>query len=139
VVALARELDHPYSLADGLAFGGCMFNKMRQDGPALKDNAEELMRLSNEKGFLWSLAEGTCFRGAALAMLGQFQEGMAQMREGMAASQSIGVRLYLSGALGALAEAQAKAGQPEEGLTTLAEALALVERTSVTGKQSFTA
>jgi len=55
---------------------------------------------------------------------------MAQMREGMAAQQSIGVRCYLSGTLGSLAEAQAKAGQPEEGLTTLAEALALVEETN---------
>jgi predicted ATPase len=37
--------------------------------------------------------------------------------------------LYISGALGSLAEAQAKAGHPEEGLSTLAEALALVEQT----------
>jgi predicted ATPase len=35
----------------------------------------------------------------------------------------------LPGTLGSLAEAQAKAGHPEEGLTTLAEALALVEQT----------
>jgi predicted ATPase len=51
------------------------------------------------------------------------------MREGMAASRSTGNRLYLSGTLGFLAEAQAKAGQPEDGLATLAEALALVEET----------
>jgi predicted ATPase len=54
---------------------------------------------------------------------------MAQMREGMAAMQSMGVRCYLSGTLRSLAEAQAKTGQPGEGLTTLAEALALVEQT----------
>jgi predicted ATPase len=51
------------------------------------------------------------------------------MREGMAASRSIGNWLYLSGTLGFLAEAQAKAGHPEEGLATLAEALARVEET----------
>ena len=62
-------------------------------------------------------------------MLGQVQEGMAQMREGMAVHQSVGVRCYLSGTLGSLAEAQAKAGHPEEGLATLAEALAQVETT----------
>jgi DNA-binding SARP family transcriptional activator/predicted ATPase len=129
VVALARELDHPFSLADGLAFGGCMYNKMRRDACALKDNADELVSLSQQSGFPGWLGTGTCFRGAALAMLGQFQEGMAQMREGMTAEQTIGVRLDLSGTLGSLAEAQAKAGQPEEGLTTLAEALALVEQT----------
>jgi predicted ATPase len=129
VVALARELDHPFSLADGLYFAGCMCNKMRRDACALKDNADELVSLSQQSGFPGWLGTGTCFRGAALAMLGQFQEGMAQMREGMTAMQSIGVRLDLSGTLGSLAEAQAKAGQPEQGLTTLAEALALVEQT----------
>ena len=62
-------------------------------------------------------------------MLGQVQEGIAQMREGMAALQSVGVRCYLPGTLCTLAEAQAKAGHPGEGLTTLAEVLALVEGT----------
>jgi predicted ATPase len=127
-LALARELGHPFSLADVLCYAGCMFNSIRRDAQALKDNAEELMRLSNEKVPGW-LGQGTWHRGEALAMLGQVQEGMAQMREGIAASQSIGVRLGLSGTLGSLAEAQAKAGQPEEGLATLAEALALVEET----------
>jgi predicted ATPase len=42
---------------------------------------------------------------------------------------SIGARCYSSGILGALAGAQAAAGNPEEGLATLAEALALVEET----------
>jgi predicted ATPase len=40
----------------------------------------------------------------------------------------MGVRCYLSGRLCSLAEAQAKAGYPEEGLATLTEALALVEQ-----------
>jgi predicted ATPase len=128
-LALARELGHPYSLADVLYFAGCLFNKMRRDAQALKDNAEELMRLSNEKGFPGWLGAGHHFQGQALAMLGQVQEGMAQMREGMAAARSRGARCYFSESLRSLAEAQAKAGQPGEGLTTLAKALALVETT----------
>jgi len=52
-----------------------------------------------------------------------------QMREGRAAYQSAGARCYLPGTLYFLAEVQAKAGQPGEGLTTLAEAFALVEQT----------
>jgi DNA-binding SARP family transcriptional activator/predicted ATPase len=128
-LALARELGHAFSLADVLCFGGCFFNKMRRDVPALKDIAEELMRLSKGMGFSSFGGTGTCFRGEALTKLGQIQEGMAQVREGLAVRQSIGAQCYLSGILGALAEAQAKAGQPEEGLATLAEALALVEQT----------
>jgi predicted ATPase len=128
-LALARELGHPFSLADGLAYGGCMYNKMRRDAEVLKDHAEELMRLSNEKSFVDWLGNGICYRGEALAMLGQVQEGKAHIREGMAVRRSTGARCYLAGVVGSLAEAQAKAGQPEEGLATLAEALALVEET----------
>jgi predicted ATPase len=129
VLALARELGHPFSLADGLAFGGCMCNRMRRDACGLKDAADELMSLSQQSGFPGWLATGSAFRGAAAAMLGQFQEGIAQMREGMTAGQTIGVRFDLPGSLCTLAEALAKAGQPEQGLVTLAEAFALVEET----------
>jgi predicted ATPase len=72
---------------------------------------------------------GTCFRGEALAMLGQVQEGIVQMREGMAAMQALGVRCYRSVYLCTLAEAQARAGHAEEALTTLGEAFAFVEDT----------
>jgi tetratricopeptide (TPR) repeat protein len=47
-IALAREHVHPFTLADALCYGGCMFNAMRRDAPALKDYAEQLLRLSNE-------------------------------------------------------------------------------------------
>ncbi|MCR4405553.1 MAG: AAA family ATPase [Anaerolineae bacterium] len=127
-LALARELGHPFSLADVLFYAGCMFNEMRRDAQAFKNNAEELMQIAHEKVPGW-LGQGTRFWGKALAMLGQVQEGMVQIRQGMAIDQSVGIRLYLSETLGSLAEAQAKTGHPEEGLTTLNEALALVEQT----------
>jgi DNA-binding SARP family transcriptional activator/predicted ATPase len=128
-LALARELGHPFSLADVLCYAGCLFDSMRRDVQGLKETAEELMQLSKAKDFASWLAAGTFYRAQALIMLGQVQEGMEQMREGIAAHRSTGARLYVSRILGALAEAQAKAGQPKEGLATLAEALALVEET----------
>ena len=128
-LALARELDHAFSLADVLCFGGCVFNEMRRDAPALKSNADELARLSEGMGFSSFLGTGACYWGVALTRLGQPQEGIAHMREGMAVRQSVGARCYLSGISGALAVAQAKAGQPETGLTILSETLALVEET----------
>jgi predicted ATPase len=127
-LALARELGHPFSLAEVLYFTGSLANRMRRDGQALKDNAEELTRLAHAKLPGW-FGEGICLQGEALVMLGQVQEGMAQLREGMAAYQAfVGMR-HLPGRLCSLAEAQAKSGRPEEGLATLAEALTLVEET----------
>ncbi|MBN1149485.1 MAG: AAA family ATPase [Anaerolineales bacterium] len=128
-LVLARKLNHAFSLADVLCFGGCLFNKMRRDWGALEQDAQELTHLSEGMGFLSFLWTGACYRGEALTRLGQVQEGIAQMRQGMVDRQSIGARCYLSGILGALAEAQARPGRAKEGLATLAEAFALVAET----------
>jgi DNA-binding SARP family transcriptional activator/predicted ATPase len=127
VLALARELDHPFSLADALCYAGCSFNRIQRDAQALKDDADKLMQLSHEIGFSGWLENSNCFNGEALAMLGQVTEGIAQMHKGIAAVEAISVRCHLIETFITLAEAQAKAGNPNEGLTTLAEVLDLVE------------
>jgi predicted ATPase len=128
-MALARALDHPFSLAEIIFFSGCVFHNMHRDAQAIRDDAEELARLAGEKLMPTWLGMAIRYRGEALAMLGQVQEGMAQMREGMAIHQSVDMGLWFPETLGALAEAQAKAGNPQEGLATLAEALDVVEQT----------
>jgi predicted ATPase/class 3 adenylate cyclase len=127
-LTLARELDHPFTLGDVLSYAGCQLHVMRRDAQALKESAEELLRLPSGMDLIWWM-QGTLHRGEALAMLGQIQEGVAQMREGIAAFHAIGARTLLPGTLGSLAVAQAKAGQLQEGLATLAEALDLVAET----------
>jgi hypothetical protein len=62
---------------------------------------------------------------------------MAQMHEGIAAFHAVGVRTLLPGALGSLAVAQAKAGQPQEGLATLDEALVALARTGTLTISAF--
>jgi predicted ATPase len=127
-LTLARELDHPFTLGDVLSLAGCQLHVMRRDAQALKESAEELLRLPGGTDLIWWI-QGALHRGEAVAMMGQIQEGIAQMREGIATFQAMGSRTLLPGTLGSLAVAQAKAGQPQEGLATLAEALALVEET----------
>jgi DNA-binding SARP family transcriptional activator/predicted ATPase len=129
VLALSRDLNHAFSLADVLCFGGCVFNQLRRDPAALMDFAPELMELSKGMGFSSFGGTGTCYWGMALIQQGQIQKGIAEMRKGIAARQAVGARCYLTGILGALAEAQAMAGRLEDGMTTLEEALAMVEET----------
>jgi DNA-binding SARP family transcriptional activator/predicted ATPase len=125
----ARALEHPFTMADVLAFGGCMFHWLLRDGQTLKDCADALVRLATERKMPTWLAIGTCYQGAALVWLGQVQEGTALIQEGIAACWSDNVLVCLPGAMASLAEAQAIAGQPEDGLVTLAEALSRVEQT----------
>ncbi len=128
-VALARQLNHTFSLVDVLCFAGCLFRGLRRDAEDMKVYAEELMPLSEGMGSQSFWGTGACYWGQALTMIGRVQAGLVQMHAGLAERRSIGVGCYSSGILGALAEAQALAGQPEEGLDTLDEAFALVEET----------
>jgi predicted ATPase len=61
-------------------------------------------------------------------MQGQDEAGMAQIRRGLAALRATGAALRLPYYLALLAEACGQTGQAAEGLTLLAEALALVDK-----------
>src|SRR5438874_619840 len=65
--------------------------------------------------------------GWALADQGQVEEGIIQIRQGLATCQAIGIGIFHSYFLALLAEAYGKAGQAEEGLATLTEALEVVD------------
>jgi class 3 adenylate cyclase len=64
----------------------------------------------------------------ALAEQGQEEEGIAYLRQGLAASEATGGVQGRAYCLALLAEAYGKAGQTEEGLTALAEALATIHK-----------
>jgi len=53
-LSLAQELDHAFSIADVLVFGGCILNAMRRDWLALNQYAEQMVDLATEKKLhLW--------------------------------------------------------------------------------------
>ena len=81
------------------------------------------MALSREQEFAQWLAWGAMLRGWVLVEQGQGVEGMAHMRQGLDAFDDIGAALGRPYWLALLAEAWGKAGQAEEGLRALAEAL----------------
>jgi predicted ATPase len=128
-LVIARELGHPLSLADTVCFGGCLLHAMRRDAKALQSSAEELVRVSEKAGLHTFARVGACYGYEAIVWLGQAQDGIALLRRGLAVRRDIGTWRHLAGTMIALAEAQAEARQLEEGLATLSEALAFVERT----------
>ena len=124
-LTLAKGLSHPYSLAyaSGCAAG---LHSSRREWRLAQECAEEAVALSTEQGFPSWLAVGTVSRGEALVWQGQTMEGIAQIRQGMAAYQATGSSPrphYLA----LLAEACGKAGQVEEGIDLTTEALTFVD------------
>jgi predicted ATPase len=127
-ITLAQELSHPLSLAAALDYAA-MLHYSRREGQATQERAEAGMALASEKGFPQYLALGMIMRGWALAVQGQGEEGIAQIHQGLAAFRAAGAEISRSRDLGLLAEAYGEMGQTEEGLTVLAEALAVVDKT----------
>jgi predicted ATPase len=121
-------LSHPQSLALAL-FAAGLLRYFRGEGQAAQEQAEALIALSSEQGFPFQLAAGTMVRGWALAEQGRGEEGIAQMSQGLSALQTIGAVLPRVVWSGPLAESHGEIGRPEEGLTLLTEALALVDET----------
>jgi predicted ATPase/class 3 adenylate cyclase len=127
-LALARELSHPFSLAFALNLAGWL-HQFRREGQEARERAEEVITLANEQGFSLLSAQGTLVRSWALVEQEQGENGIAQMRQGLAAWQATGAELGRPRWLALLAEAYGKVGQAEGGLNVLAEALAEVEKT----------
>jgi predicted ATPase len=87
----------------------------------------ELVTLATEQGFPSFVAAATLVRGVALTAQGQRAEGLAQLREGWTAWQGTGALVMTTWILAILAEALGQAGQVEEGLSAVAEALAFAQ------------
>jgi predicted ATPase len=88
------------------------------------------MALSREQGFPYWLGLGTIRRGWALAAQGQGAEGVQQIRQGLAVWRATRADLNQPWFLALLAEACGRAGETEDGLTAVAEALAAVHTTA---------
>jgi len=125
---LARQLAHPYSQAWALVFGA-WFHHLRREEQAIPELAEANLALSREQEFAHWECWGTMWQGWTLVGQGQPEEGIAQLRQSLAAFLRYNVQVWRPSALGLLAAAHWKAGRSEEGLTILDEALGAVHRT----------
>jgi predicted ATPase len=127
-LTLAQELSHPFSLAFALDCKAALY-QFRGEAGATIEQAEALIALSHEHGFTLREALGVIWRGWALAKQGRKEEGIIQIRQGLAASQATGADLWQPYCFALLAEACGEAGQTEEAFTALAEAFDLMGRT----------
>ena len=126
-LALAQELSHPISLAWALDFAAMLYQHNRE-GQIAQERAEAAIRICGEQGFAFWLANGMVMRGWALAEQGQLEEGISQMRRGLAAWRATGAELARPYFHVLLAEAHGKVGQAQEGLALVAEVLPIVEK-----------
>jgi len=127
MLAVARQVGHPFSLAAALAMDS-LFHLLRRDVGALEVRGKEVAELGEEKGFLFIIGVGKFKLGWVAARQGRVEEGLAQLHQALEIYRATGVRFTLTDLLGSLAEAYGMAGEMEKGLEFMAQALAEVER-----------
>jgi predicted ATPase len=125
-LALAEALTHPLILAMAQHWVAWLHQR-RRDVLAVQEQADALLSLTTAQGFPTWAGYGTFWQGWTLAARGQGGAGLAQMRQGIAAVWTTGQSLARPFGLVLLAEAAGRAGQVEEGLCLLAEALEALE------------
>jgi predicted ATPase len=126
-LTLAHELSHPFSL--GFArWWAAIVSQWCRDVPATHEQAEAAVVLATEQGFPQWAAMGRSLRGWALALQGQDEAGLAQVRQGIAAWQATGAVLHVPYLCTVLADVAVHLDHTADGLQALAEAHTLVEQ-----------
>jgi len=129
MLTLARELSDAYNLVRALVYAAELYH-LRREWFAAQERAEASLALSTEQAFVHWVNPGTFWRGWALAAQGHYEEGIAQMQQGLEARQATGAMGKRSTWLALLAEAYGGSGQAEAGLRLLAEALVVMDQTA---------
>ena len=127
-VAGARKLSHPPSLALSLGIGTYPL-ALVGDNAALQERVNELVSVAAEHGFSLYTAAGTIFGGWAKVENGDVMEGMSLLRSGSTAYRAVGQEAWMPYFITLLAAACEIAGQIQESLALVDEALQIVGRT----------
>jgi predicted ATPase len=125
-VALAGELDYPFTSAFALFHSGLLYLWRREPEVAL-DCAAALLEVADEHEFQVWRATGNCILGGAQAALGRFEEGLSNVRRGM--ELYLGLRsppVFWPMLLSVEAVANLAAGRAESGLIPIESAVELM-------------
>jgi class 3 adenylate cyclase/tetratricopeptide (TPR) repeat protein len=137
-LAAARSLAHPPTLAVSLA-NSARLHYLTGDDATLNERAKELVAVATERGFQSSAATGMIYRGWLKAKNGDVADGIYLLCSALSTYRAIGAGPTLPVFLALLAKAHEIAGQIEEAITQLDEALQMVERKGDLGDRFYLA
>jgi predicted ATPase len=127
-IAEARGVAHPPTLAMTLDNGARLLTLIGEK-TGLDQRADHLVTVTTEQSLPHWGAQGTIYRGWVKVMHGDVAEGISLLRNGSTAYRATGAETGMPHYLALLSQACDIAGQVQEAVTLLDEALQIVERT----------
>jgi DNA-binding SARP family transcriptional activator/tetratricopeptide (TPR) repeat protein len=128
VLARAEALADPYTSASIYSWFAWL-NHYRREAALVQAQAEIAIAISLQHGFPYHLEQSDILLGWALAQQGQVEAGIARMQSSLAIRVTMDAHLHQPAFLALLAEVYGQAGQPEQGVRVLDEALSIAEVT----------
>ncbi len=128
--ASAEALNHAGSRLHAMDIS-IMLHRYLRDMEQVRKHAEAMIAFSEEKGFPDHLAKGAIFKGWADVMLERSETGLSELRKGITAQRAIGTKEDFPVYFDMMAEACEALGQPERGLTELADGFALADASGI--------
>jgi DNA-binding SARP family transcriptional activator/pimeloyl-ACP methyl ester carboxylesterase len=126
-VALAEHPSRRHGLSAARAYAA-LVSQLRQEPEATRRWADAAIEAATEGGFRYRLAMGLILRGWARAAGGAWEEGIAELRQGLDMSRATGARMDDAYYLGLLADACIGAGRYAQAIEALGRALDAVPR-----------
>ena len=128
-LSLAYETEDLETITNVLGECGAVFHQLRCELHATLEGAQHLLSHTSEGKWPLRWAKGMVLKGWADAHGEQAARAITEMCQGLAVWRATGEAARVPHWLALLAEGYALAGQPDEGLRAIAEALEQVERT----------
>jgi predicted ATPase len=126
-LAAAYNLDHAFTTSQAL-YLTCLLHQIRRERRVVEERARALIALATEHGLVGWAPSGAILHGWAVADGGDTLAGIAELRQGLAAKEAIGVLQHTPSGLGLLAGLSIAIQNSAEALRVLDEALARVNR-----------
>jgi len=124
----ARQIAHPQSLAYAAHFATHL-HQLRGEPLLAQERAREGISVAEEYYLELWVAFGKIALGWADAELGDVEQGIEEMRQGLAAYEATETKIFYPTFLCSLADQLNKAQRIEEGLAVIAQALTCAEQT----------
>ena len=133
-ITMARELEHPFTMAFTLATASWVYSTLRDTERTLS-LTEEAIEISTKYSFEVPLAWAMSFQGWALAEQGK-EKGIDRLEEGLSAAQKAKASLNHTYTLAILAENHLRNGRTADGLVAIQQAQELA---AIQGEQCWRA
>ncbi|MFI5322060.1 MAG: AAA family ATPase [Thermodesulfobacteriota bacterium] len=129
-VVLATKLNHPFSSAYALFHNG-LLHLWRQEIELVHERAQGALDIAEKHDFQVWRAVSICLRSAALAGMGQVEEGLTEFRRGIDLYKELKTPpIFWPLLLLIQAEVNGLGGKPAEGLILIDEAMQIISHSS---------